>query len=89
MEAYNEEMKHCASEELICVGECTKEYASVHIEKGCEVTEQAAYFRKAYLENLHDAQDLVETGEFTAKVDRQTGFIFKPALLIGLLIFLI
>ena len=88
-EAYRDEMKHCVTEPIVCVGECTKQFAEVHIEKGCEETEQAAYFRKAYLENLHDAQDLVETGEFTAKIDRQTGFIFKPALLIGLLIFLI
>lgn len=49
----------------------------------------ATKYYEAYHDNLGDALSLIEGSEFAGMIDRNTGFIIRPAALIGLLIFLL
>ena len=51
--------------------------------------EYATKYYEAYHDNLGDALRLIEGSEFAGMIDRNTGFIIRPAALVGLLIFLL
>jgi hypothetical protein len=51
--------------------------------------EFAAKYLEVYHDNLHDAIRLIEGSEWSSYLDRQTGFVIRPAALIGLLIWLL
>jgi hypothetical protein len=81
-QAYERELRHCS-----CVGVCTVAEASVRME--CSESGQAAKFLDAYYENIWDANQLVQTTEGTAWVDRVSKQLSTPLALIGAFIWLL
>lgn len=83
-DSYQRELERCP---VICVGVCTKKYASVEQEQVCD-NDRTELYLELYHENLMDANDLAQSAEFPATLDRIAGNLIRPLGILALLLML-
>jgi hypothetical protein len=84
-EAYEWEMKNGSAS---CTPPASGEHYGDQLQDVC-MNEQAQIYYQLYHENLMEANSMLDATEAVGKIDAFFGYLFRPALLIGALIWLI